>query len=405
VAEPEDFSVTMTITPSLSSLVAMYVAPSAHYRLIDPLDSETAGMLMSQYLSPESAIMAYVAVENVEIVVDNLLRGVTYNYSVLVMGPDSQEVNITGYFTTSMGDLSRSAAAYNLTVVGNYTEEELLEAVCELPIYYAIPEEDVATLNGNVCYTAINYADEMIYTGGSGVVEEDYSDSSSNARMLQSSSSSYSDSSDAVDLTVRSAIEYIVLYPIRSWVPDYTAEPIDGVTLTEELVVFLEDAWDVDEVSDSWTVEINDVTSVTTGTQSATTSSVTVPGFTVNDALGDSVSGSICYALFLGTVEVTQQMIAGNTDVVPVDNACIYASGEVDSNVEVKIEGLSPDTSYTFGYYGKSSDPREYAQGTEAMKMDVKTSSVVTEVEEEEEYGLISSIGFVALLLAAIFHF
>ena len=404
VADPEEFSVTMTITPSLSSLVAMYVAPSAHYRLIDPLDSETAGMLMGQYLSPESAIEAYVAVENVEIVVDNLLRGVTYNYSVLVMGPDSQEVNITGYFTTSMGDLSRSAAAYNLTVVGNYTEEELLEAVCELPVYYAIPEEDVATLNGNVCYTAINYADEMIYTGGSGVVEEDYSDSGSSARMLQSSSSSYSDSSDAVDLTVRSAIEYIVLYPIRSWVPDYTAEPIDGLTLTEELAVFLEDSWDVDEVSDSWTVEINDVTSVTTGTQSATTSSISVLGSTVNDALGDSVSGSICYALFLGTVEVTQQMIAGNTDVVPVDNACVYAAGDPDT-VDVVIEGLSPDTSYTYGYYGKSSDPREYAQGTEAMKMDVKTSSVVTEVEEEEEYGLISSIGFVALLLAAIFHF
>lgn len=408
VADPTEFEVTMTITVSLQSSVAIYLAPSAHYRLVDPMDSAMANSLMTQYLSPESMIAGYTVPEALELTVSGLLRGVAYNYSILVLGPNGEEANMTGYFTTSMGDISRVAASYNLTLVGNYTADELVEPVCELPEWYAIPEEDISTLAGVTCYTPINYADEAIYTGGAGTTtggsSDSVSSSSSSARMLQSlSSSSSSSSSDAVDLTIRSTAQYIVLYPIRSWVADYTLDPIDSLTMTEELIIYYED-YEVDEVVYVETIDIVEVASTTVGTPSPSTDSVTVSGISVHDAAANSVAGSLCYAIFLGSIEVTSSMIAGNTDTIPLENGCMYLEGgEVTG--EYSFLGLSPSTAYTVGYYGKSIDPREYAQGTAAVGVSVTTNSIVVDEPEEEEYGLISSLGFVALLLAALFHF
>jgi hypothetical protein len=417
LTDMDTHSVGFAVTASRRSLVILYLAPLAHYKVYSDMSDSEAEDFLSwvQFISPESRVLAGVYTDTtLEWEADDLLRGVQYKYAAIAQGAEGEYYSIRSDFTMSSGEILAQAVTYNMSIVGNLTDEEKLDLVCDLPDYYALPHEDISTLDGQVCYEPYDYTDEEWLatlgaggsTGGDDVTSSSSDGSEAAIRLLQDTYSDYSDV--VVDDTIVTAVEYLILPPIRSWVVDYVSEPDDAATLLAGLTEYLEDEWEIKDIAEPEFVDIMDVDSVSTGSVSTTQTSLTLSNAQLLDAAGASVTGSICYAVFAG--DVTTDIVSiktGNLDGTDaIEYTCQYL--EVGEGLTFTVNGLTADTSYTIGMYGRTIDPREYAQTTgTAENVDARTSaaSTPTEEEEEEEYGLVSSIGFLALLLALFFNF
>jgi hypothetical protein len=401
----DETSLTITVATSMRSVLLCYLAPVNHYLLDDDevtISDITELVDGNRILSSESRTDLQVYVDSeVTFEFTDLLRGNDYQYIIVAISQDDTVTVFTGEVTTSTGDVRSDAIYYEVVLDGSYDDEELLDLICTVAEMYAIPYEDVTNIDGESCAEYIDwFDDEWILTEGDDSESESSSElgsSSDDVRLLQETDSDSMSSSSSEFSDVETVLGILLLPPTRSWVPEYDD---DASTFWDLLEDEIDSSYVITSITKMDNLAIDEVDSVTYSDPSSTTDSITISAVEILNSDSESVSGSFCYALWQGAgLSATMNSVKYGTD--SVYSGCQYI--EADGSYTTTFDGLTADTDYTLAFYATSIDTREFSAATEVTSVEVRTEAEVD--EEEEEYGFISSVGFVALLVALFFNF